>query len=302
MRKTTGVVLTPGSLRGLSYMQTYRFLTIAQFADVSSFSRYHAGEVLRRYEGKGLLGHIGGIATSGHGRTPKVYFLTRKGWDVLRSETDRGEDTLGPYVEVGRDIAWSPQMDHRLHLLDLFVALEMQVGKLDHLHLSKIFLEYRRVPGTPNRETADYVIDQEVSENRIVPDGAFILENIDTGMQGLFFLEMDMGTERIVAKGSRDTSATIYRKFEQYDRYLTSGRFARTYAPFGEFRLATILLVTFGPTRVENIRKAAEHLRSTLHPYYRLATFAAACRNFLGFVWKSRDLADSKTYALVKQP
>jgi Replication-relaxation len=200
---------------------------------------------------------------------------------------------------VKREFTWTPQMSHRLRLLDVFIALEVQVGARPNLALLKTFLEYRRVKGTHTRETTDYVSDQEVSENRIVPDAAFILENSETGRQGLFFVEMDMGSERLTAPKSADTRATVTGKFLQYDRYLTSGRFARTYEPFGDFQAAIILFVTFGAERIENIRKACAVLPDRLHPYYRLTTFEAGCADFLGFVWKSRDPSDTRRYALV---
>ena len=51
---------------------------------------------------------------------------------------------------------------------------------------------------------SDYVADEQVSDNRIVPDAAFIIENIETNKRSLFFLEMDMTTERIVTHILRD--------------------------------------------------------------------------------------------------
>ena len=192
-------------------------------------------------------------------------------------------------------------MYHRLRLLDLYISLEVQVMSRPQLSLPHTFLEYRRVKGTHLRETTDYVSDVEVVENRIVPDGAFVLENVESARRGLFLVEMDMATERITVTGSRDRRATIRGKFEQYDRYLTSGRFARTYVSCGEFRSFTLLLVTYGSERVENIRAAAADLPSRLHQYYRLATFDAATVDFLGAVWKSRDASDQVAYPLVGQ-
>jgi len=171
-----------------------------------------------------------------------------------------------------------------------------------HLHLVRTFLEYRRVKGTHARETTDYVTDTPLPDNRIVPDGVFVLENRETDRRGLFFVEMDRGTERITVASSRDNRATIRGKFIQYDRYLTSGRFAQTYASFGEFRFFTLLFVTLTADRVDNIRDAVSDLPQTLHPYYRLTTFDVACNDFVGNVWKSRDPGDKIMYALVQQP
>jgi hypothetical protein len=112
---------------------------------------------------------------------------------------------------------------------------------------------------------------------------------------------MDMGTERIDAPRSTDRRATLKLKLQQYDKYLSSGRFARKYASFGEFRSATVLLVTYGAERIENIRKASRELPDRLHQYYRFGTFAETVPDLLGAEWKSRQPLDTTTYTLVQQ-
>ena len=116
----------------------------------------------------------------------------------------------------------------------------------------KTFLEYRmvkRARGLVERETADYVADEKISENRIIPDAAFIIENIETNKRALFFVEMDMATETIVNRITRDKRVTIYNKMLQYDRYLQSLRYNETYAssrsgPRGWFWPRRILTTT----------------------------------------------------------
>ena len=90
-------------------------------------------------------------------------------------------------------------------------------------------------------------------------------------------------------------------QIEQYDRYLTSGRFAATYAPWGPFRSFTLLFVTFGQERVENIRAALSDLPRELHAFHRFATFEEASADFLGPVWNSRSPGDERRYTLVRQ-
>ena len=110
----------------------------------------------------------------------------------------------------------------------------------------KTFLEYRRMKRGNHivRETTDYVGKEETTENRIVPDAAFIMENIETKKRALFFVEMDMATERIVSLITRDSRITLYYKISQYDRYLKSLRYMQTYAAYGEFRFFTLLFIT----------------------------------------------------------
>lgn len=42
-------------------------------------------------------------------------------------------------------------------------------------------------------------------------------------------------------------------------------------------------------------------MKRELHPYYRLTTLNAAVNDFVGSIWKSRDVRDSLSHALVQQ-
>jgi hypothetical protein len=111
---------------------------------------------------------------------------------------------------------------------------------------------------------------------------------------------MDMATERIVTKITHDRRITLRHKIEQYDRYLTGGRYAQTYGAYGTFRHFTLLFVTYGQERVDNIRRAMADLPAQLHAYYRFATFEEAMGDFLGPVWKSRSPEDQERYMLAR--
>jgi hypothetical protein len=298
-----GITLTNASILGLFFIQRYRFLTIGQFARASGLQRSSASDQLRSLERHGVLGHFGNVGIRGYGKTPKVYFLKRKGYELLVRESDIPPELIGNFKEANVGTRWSPQMYHRLHTVDLLVATEVGVRARENLNLTKTFIEYRRVKrGTRiARETTDFVADEEIAENRIIPDGGFVLENLDTGRRGLFFVEMDMATERIVTSITRDVRVTLHHKISQYDRYLTSGRFARTYAAWGEFKFFTLLFVTFGDKRVDNVRREMSDLPPELAPYFRFSTFERANADFLGAVWKTRSLTDNDDHALVRE-
>ena len=69
---------------------------------------------------------------------------------------------------------------------------------------------------------------EESSENKIIPDAAYILENRETQRRALFFLEMDMGSERITSAYTSANQTVLHQKFSQYDRYLKSFRYTNT--------------------------------------------------------------------------
>jgi hypothetical protein len=185
-------------------------------------------------------------------------------------------------------------MYHRIKIIDLFLPLETAIAPFEYLELVKVFFSFRRHEKTLQRETTDVVNDI-----RIVPDGAFILKNHQTGNTGLFFIECDLGTERLTAPKSRDQRSTIKGKLELYDRYLTSGKFASTYQDYGQFRSFLLLFVTPSEERIWNIRQACKQFSPQLHQYYRFATFPLAEANFQGDIWYSRSHSDTLRYALV---
>jgi len=303
MALSVDLTLTGNLILGLFFIQRYRFLTIRQFARITDLHHVTAGEKLRFFEHVGLLGYFGNTRPGIHGKTPKAYFLTRKGFELLREEADIPPELLGMYKEVKIEARWAPQMYHRLQTVDLLIALELSVRRRPRLTIVQTLLEYKRVKRGNQiiSETLDFVSEEETGENKIIPDAAFILENIESNRRALFFVEMDMATERIITLSPTSQQTTLVRKFSQYDRYLKSSRFAKTYAGYGEFRSFTMLFVTLQETRVENIRQELSNLPQELARYYRLTTFARAMEDFLGAVWYSRHLSDTTAYPLVRE-
>jgi Replication-relaxation len=182
MPQSVPVTLTENATVGLFCIQRYRFLTIDQFARIACLHRSTAVGKLRLFEEQGYLGHFGNIGMRGYGKTPKAYFLTKKGFELLRQESEIPEEALGGYKEVKVEASWSPQMYHRLRTVDLLIALEVAVRKRAHLALVQTFLDYRRLKRGERivQETTDYVGEGESAENKIIPDAAFILENIES--------------------------------------------------------------------------------------------------------------------------
>jgi hypothetical protein len=204
-----GLTLTEGTLTALLCMQKYRFLSIRQFSRLTGNRYDHAAETLREMENRRIIGYFGYTSIPGHGRTPKIYFLTKREFEWLVNESKLSGSEIGKFHDVHREFTWTAQMYHRLRLLDCFIALEVGVKARANLELNQTFLEYRRIKGTYARETIDYVAPPEISAKRIVPGGAFVLENRETGRRGLFLVEMDMGTERITAPGSRTNARRL---------------------------------------------------------------------------------------------
>lgn len=104
---------------GLFFIQRYRFLTIDQYARIAGLNRITASHQLRFFELGGMLGHFGNTALAGHGKTPKVYYLTRKGFELLIAESDIPADRrLGevwPCAWSSPFIAWRVRAPGPVH-------------------------------------------------------------------------------------------------------------------------------------------------------------------------------------------
>ena len=127
MPRGSALTLTDATVLGLFFLQRYRFLTIDQFARAAALNRSTASDQLRALERHGLLGHFGNTGLAGHGKTPKVYFLTRKGFEILLRESDIPPELLGSHKEIHVEARWSPQMYHRLRTVDLMISAEVVV-------------------------------------------------------------------------------------------------------------------------------------------------------------------------------
>jgi hypothetical protein len=303
MERGRRLTLTEAGAAGLFFMQRYRLLTIDQFARAAGLHHANATRQLRVYEQHGLLRHFGNTRLAGHGKTPKVYVLTRKGFELLREESEIPQELLGSFKEMKVEAAWSPHMFHRLRTVDALISVECAIRKRPHLTMVKPFLEYckRKRGDILVGETTDFVAAEETAENKIIPDAAFILENIESKRRALFFLEMDMATERIISSLGRGDKFSLHYKFAQYDRYLKSLRYSQTYKAYGEFRSFTMLFITMHETRIEHIRRELHNLPEELGDYYCFTTFEAAMGDFLSSIWLSRVLSDTMRYPLVRE-
>jgi len=290
------------AMLGLFFIQRYRFLSNLQFAKASGLRPNSVRELLRNFERKKFLGSFGNVGIRGYGKTPKLYFLKRRGFQLLRDESGISPELLGNFREVHVTSKWSPLMYHRMATVDLLLALEEGVRDRDTLTLIETWIEYRRrrEGRGVSSETSDFVGAPAIAANRIIPDAAFVLENVESGRRGLFFLETDMGTETIMSRRAGGNEYTLDHKLRQYDRYLRGGRFSKTYSEWGDFQFFTLLFVTTTLGRIENIRKEMHDLPRELHPYYRFGIFETVTEHFFNEEWRGRSPDDERFYAIVR--
>ena len=287
-------------LMALWYLQRYGFLTIKQTVHAIDNNRSYQniGRRLRQMASASLVGFFGGHRV-GFSNIPKVYYLKKKGYQVL-IDNDLPQELIGNFKEKSKP-SWSSKTKHRIYLINVFLSLESGIRKIDQLDLVGVFLEYNRIKKGKDlaSETTDFIADKKTAENKIVPDGAFIIESLKTGNKVLFLVEMDMGTEGIISRVSKNTNLPLYERIKKYDRYLMSGNYVRKYQEWGSFDNFILLFITLSEKRMEHIRGELFDLPDRLHQYYFFNTYDVVIKDFFNHQWKARSIKDDRGYSLL---
>ncbi len=302
LSKVIDLAVTPVTLCALSSILRYRYLTVNQVATICGLRPKSTSDILLRLERQKLLSSFGNVGIRGYGKTPKVYFLTKRGHRVLSEEREAaGLDAL-PFREVNITARWSPLMFHRIATLDVLSYVERDCASLNGYEFLGTLVEYRRqkVGGRWRKETTDYVANTNAPSDKIVPDAGFALRHRASGKRALFLIEVDCGTMRLDTSIEDEEVSTFTDKLAQYDRYLASGRIKDRHPQLGQFTGFHLLTVTTSLQRIANMRTAAKSLSPKFHPYFRFSTFDQVRQSFLHSDWLSRDHADHQTYSLIK--
>ena len=302
MAKVANIVITDTSLDALRGISSYRYLSVNQVSTITGLKPKSASELLLRLERQKLLASFGNTGVRGYGKTPKVYYLTKSGHRVLSDECEHLGLNVEPYRQVSVNSRWSPMMYHRLATLDVMMALERDSANLENYRLAKTLVEYRRekINNRWQRETTDYVAEGQRSEDKIVPDAGFVLENVETQARALFLIEVDCGTERLTTTRREIIPQTFLHKINQYDRYLESMRCRDRYKAFGEFKGFVLLVITSSDQRMHNMRSVIGSEKTGNSKFYRFTTLEKVRENFFHSNWWSRDCSDHETYQLIR--
>jgi len=303
MSEIANVVLSEQTITALRFIESYRYLTVNQVARVTRLKPKSTSEMLLRMQRQKLLGHFGNVPIRGYGKTPKVYFLTRRGHRMLGCEIDAEEEELHPYRPINRSSRWSPIMYHRIATLDVMMSLERAIGERPSYSLPATFTEYRRQKiGTRLvGETTDYIALPQISENKIVPDAGFVLQNLKTKARALFLIEVDLGTTTLTSTIGEHAPRSFCYKIQKYEKYLTGRRFRERYQPYGEFSHFTTLIITNSDKRSEHMRRILSDLPHELHQFFRFSTLDDVCGSFFHSNWRSRLHTDQTAYSLIKE-
>lgn len=290
------------TLCALTSILRYRYLTVNQVATICGLRPKSASELLLRLERQKLLSSFGNVGIRGYGKTPKVYFVTKRGHGFLAEEFEVAGNDVPPFQAVNITSRWSPLMFHRIATLDVLSFVERDCSSLCEYQLLGTLVEYRRqrIGSRWRKETTDFVANTTDPADIIVPDAGFALRHQASGKAALFLIEVDCGTMRLDTSFEDEGVATFTAKLAQYDRYLASGRIKDRHPQLGQFNGFHLLTVTTSTQRIANMRAAAASLSPQFHKFFRFCTFDQVRQSILHEDWLSRDHADHNTYRLIR--
>ena len=274
-------------------LHKYRYLSTSQIERLHFPSRQTANRRLRALTQEGYIKGYRGPAAD-----DRVFYLTAKGTEVVAGA--RGEDE----EEVVSERIKSPARDvyflrHLLQLNDARIAVEKAAENHPAIRLLGFIPEYLGVK-TKRGGVTKYLRDSVEDVNRrdetlhYTPDAVFALEK--EGKHGLFFLEIDRGTEVLTNPDKGFLKAIRF-----YYSYFISDAYQRYAEDFGcgAFKGFRVLFVVPSVERIGNMRRAASQLQMKERRFIWL-TNADRIRPeaVLAEIWQSAEEKDVGVYGI----
>ena len=180
----------------------------------------------------------------GQGSLKRLYFITNKGFELLEKH-DHESTIINEYRKHPEPFIDS-YYNHRLKLLDLWVFLHLEI-KDQCKHTLNLFLpEWEKYEG---KQIVLRFSSIRIEDYSIRPDATFILENIETKKEALFFVEIDTGSESLHSR----VYPCITSRLERYQNAFKQLAFSRVHSDFERFSGARLLFITSSQVRIENI-------------------------------------------------
>lgn len=236
--------------------------------------------------------------------------VQRFAYPVLLREGGKGEYV---YHLKSRPKTALTLLRHTLKLNDIRIEFELACGQeyakekgqgAGQVNLVGFIPEYKGVKGRRNdqkpvRATEDTVGgrgEQRRGAQTLIPDAVICLENPATGKRALFFLEVDLGSEKLLSTDHY----SLYKKIMLYKKYLETGGFERYRTSFGyDFKGFRVLTVMDSETRIARLRHALAKAGVQGFVWFTDTTTIKGA-NVLDKIWLMTDPSDDGKYSIVR--
>ncbi len=226
--------------------------------------------------------------------------VKRFSYPVLLREGGKGEYV---YHLKKRPNTVLTALRHMLLLNDVRIAFELACKDSEQVNLVEFIPEYRgmrRDDGRPGRAVEDSVAVREgYGEQAIlIPDAVVCLENTKTGKRALFFLEVDLGSEKLIGSGLARGYALL-KKMLLYRSYQHSRGFQRYNDLFRfKFKGFRVLTIMNNPKRTARLR--AELRQNGIHKIIWFAQDTEINQTILlDKIWLVPDAEDNERHSIL---
>ena len=280
MSSKAGYKLTQRDLKVVDLVEDYHLLTTSQIQKLLYPSMQKAQTRLYRIWKSGLV--------------------KRFPYPVLLREGGRGE-----YIyHINR----KPKMSmtgvlHTIELNDIRIAFDVACRESEHIEMIEFIPEYKGMIGSDGMmrrvvEDSVRIQGREKTEQRFIPDGVMCLEKRATRKRILLFIELDLGSEKLVAR--RTGSYSVVSKLEVYKEYLRQEGYRKYNDRFDhEFKGFRVLVIMSNQQRAQRLRKEL-----TLIGIRRFVWLARKLKisdeTILKEIWTVSDVNDEKRYSILR--
>ena len=226
--------------------------------------------------------------------------MKRFAYPVLLREGGKGEYV---YHLRKRPKTVMTALRHMLQINEVRIAFALACGKCDGINLVEFIPEYRGVrrdDGRPGRAVEDSVAVRNGSEHQgtLIPDAVVCLEQAKTGNRALFFLEVDLGSEKLVSMEPGRYS--LLKKMLLYNEYLKTKGFKRYNEMFDyEFKGFRVLTLMDNAKRIQVLRR--ELTKRGIQKFVWFAKIQEISRQTLfDPMWLRADPTDVNAYSIIR--
>ena len=190
---------------------------------------------------------------------------------------------------------------HTIELNDIRIAFDVACRESEHIEIVAFIPEYKGMVGSDGMmrrvvEDSVRIQGREETEQWFIPDAVMCLESAATNKRTLLFVELDLGSEKLVTR--RTGSYSVLRKLEVYKEYLRQEGYKKYNDRFyHEFRGFRVLVIMSNQQRTQRLRKEL-----TLKGIKKFVWFTQKsgikAETILKEIWTVSDINDMKNYSI----
>ncbi len=180
--------------------------------------------------------------------------VKRYAYPVLLKEGGKGEFVY--HVGKKPKLVYSKVL-HTIELNKIRIAFEKACEMNEKIKLIDFLPEYK---GKVENGKINRLVEQEVliadgmEKTTLIPDAVICLENMENSKKGLFYLEVDLGTEKITTGNKKDYS--LMKKMLVYKEYVKDEKYKKYNDIYNyTFKGVRVLSVMDSSTRIRSLRR-----------------------------------------------